>query len=109
MRVAGQGWRRATYTHLISRPILVGIQCSCCESLFSMLEDYLGPAWQFLGTVKCHCAKITCFKLLQRASIFRNLEIAPISTTTCPNLPRPVPTDNLHAQISLLLNSTYNW
>ena len=43
--------------HMISPPLVVGIYCPCCLSLFSMLQDYLGAAWQFLGTMKCHLGK----------------------------------------------------
>jgi len=35
-------------------PILIGIQCRRCQSLFSIPGDYLGAFWQFLDSVKCH-------------------------------------------------------
>jgi hypothetical protein len=43
--------------HMISPPLVVGIHFPCCLSLFSMLYGYLGEAWQFLGTIKCHLGK----------------------------------------------------
>jgi len=43
--------------YMISPPLVVGIHFPCCLSLFSMLQGYLGAAWQFLGTMKCHLGK----------------------------------------------------
>jgi hypothetical protein len=60
MEVAGRGEEvveEGYLRHLISPSILIGIQCPHCQGLFSMLEEYLGPAWQFLDIVKCHMRK----------------------------------------------------
>jgi len=43
--------------HLISPPILVGIQCPYIQSLFGILENYSAAVWQFLETVKCLWSK----------------------------------------------------
>jgi hypothetical protein len=43
--------------HMISPPLVVGIHFPCCLSLISMLQGYLGAAWQFLGTMKWHLGK----------------------------------------------------
>jgi len=40
--------------HLISPPILVGIQCPCYQCLLCIPEDYSWSAWRFLNSVKCH-------------------------------------------------------
>jgi len=40
--------------HLISPPILVGIQQPCCQYHLCIAEDYSGSAWRFLNSVKCH-------------------------------------------------------
>jgi len=42
---------------MISPPLVVGIHFPCCLSLFCMLQGYLGAAWLFLGTMKCHIGK----------------------------------------------------
>jgi hypothetical protein len=43
--------------HMVSPPLVIAIYFPCYLSLFSMLQDYLGAAWQFLGTMKCHLGK----------------------------------------------------
>ena len=43
--------------HIIPPLCVVEIYCSCCLNLFSMLQDYLSAAWQFIGTIKCHFGK----------------------------------------------------
>jgi len=53
--VGGQVEKKEDYLpHLISPPMLVGIQCPCCQRLLCIAEDYSGSAWQFLNSVKCH-------------------------------------------------------
>jgi hypothetical protein len=53
--VGGQVEKKEDYLpHLISPPMLVGIQCPCCQCLLCIAEDYSGSAWQFLNSVKCH-------------------------------------------------------
>jgi len=59
-------------SHLISPPVLVGIQCPRCQCLLVMLENYSGSAWRFLDTVKCHLGKnslsyaiVECLKVLE--------------------------------------------
>jgi len=42
---------------MISPPLVFPIHCPSCLSVFSMLQDYLGAAWQFLGKMKCHLGK----------------------------------------------------
>jgi hypothetical protein len=53
--VGGQVEKKEDYlSHLISPPMLVGIQCLFCQYLLCIAEDYSGSAWQFLNSVKCH-------------------------------------------------------
>jgi hypothetical protein len=53
--VGGQAEKKGNYLpHMISPPMLVGIQCPCCQCLLGIPEDYSGSAWQFLNSVKCH-------------------------------------------------------
>ena len=40
--------------HLISPPMLVGIQCLCFQCLLCIPEGYSQLVWQFLDSVKCH-------------------------------------------------------
>jgi hypothetical protein len=62
-----------------------------------MLEEYLGAAWQFLDTVKCHLGE----NYLSYATIeglpICNVELLPISTSTSPKQPRLVPIDTYYA------------
>jgi len=45
--VGGQVEKKEDYLlHLISPPILVGIQCPRCQCLLCIPEDYSGSAWQ---------------------------------------------------------------
>lgn len=54
---SGRGGEEGYLVQLNSLLILVGIQCSCCQSLFDMLGDYSGAAWEILNCVKCHCGE----------------------------------------------------
>jgi len=58
-----------------------------------MLEDYLGAAWQFLDTVKCHLGENYLSYATVEVSQFSSLEMVPISTTTSLDLPKLVPID----------------
>jgi len=54
----GQVEKKENYLpHLISPPMLVGIQCPGCQCLLCIAEDYSGSAWRFLNSVKCHLGK----------------------------------------------------
>jgi len=59
-----------------------------------MLEDYLGAAWQFLDTVKCHLGENYLSYTTVEVSQFCSLEIVPISTTTSLDLSKLVPIDS---------------